>query len=74
MNSTEKEIEAPWAYYKRKGLSEMRPYVMGEDLSGVSVSDADTPEEGGMIARNPENHEDQWYVAREYFEQNLEPA
>lgn len=60
--------------YKRKGLSEMRPYEPGEDLSKVSVSATDTPEEGGMIARNPVNHEDQWYVAKKYFEDNLEPA
>jgi len=26
----------------------------------------------GMIARNPENHKDQWYVARKYFEDNFE--
>jgi len=25
-----------------------------------------------MIARNPKNHADQWYVARQYFEDNLE--
>jgi hypothetical protein len=28
--------------YRRKGLAEMRPYVPGEDLLGVSVSEADT--------------------------------
>jgi hypothetical protein len=28
----------------------------------------------GMVARNPKNHADQWYVARKYFEDNLEPA
>lgn len=61
--------------YRRKGLSEMRPYVKGEDLSGVSVSDVDHPEQDmGMIARNPKNHADQWYVARKYFEENLEPV
>jgi len=58
--------------YRRKGLSEMRPYVVGESLEGISVSDQDTPEEGGMIARNPKNHADQWYVAKRYFEDNLE--
>ncbi len=64
-----------WKQYKRKGLSEMRPYVQGEDLSNVSVSDEDYPiEDMGMIARNPKNHADQWYVARQYFEDNLEPA
>ena len=61
--------------YKRKGLSEMRPYIKGEDLTGVSVSDTDNPEtDMGMIARNPKNHVDQWYVARKYFEDNLEPV
>jgi len=64
-----------WKQYKRKGLSEMRPYVLGEDLSGVSVSsEDDPPRDMGMIARNPKNHKDQWYVARKYFEENLEPA
>ncbi len=60
--------------YVRKGFSEMRSYVPNEDLSSVSVSDADTPELGGMIARNPKDHTDQWYVAKKYFEDNLEPA
>lgn len=62
-----------WKQYRRKGLSEMRPYVKGEDLTNISVSGTDNPEEDmGMIARNPKNHEDQWYVARKYFEENLE--
>ncbi len=29
--------------YKRKGLSEMRPYVLGEDLSCISVAIEDDP-------------------------------
>lgn len=62
-----------WKKYRRTGLSEMRPYVLGEDMSNISVSEVDNPEtDMGMIARNPENHSDQWYVAREYFEKNLE--
>lgn len=67
-----------WKKYKRKGLSEMRPYVEGEDVSRISISDADrekgSPKPGDMIARNPANHEDQWLVAKQYFEDNLEPA
>lgn len=64
-------------HYKRKGLSEMRPYVPGESMDGVSVSEADKKLdtlEGGYIARNPENHDDKWYVAKAYFEANLEEA
>lgn len=68
-----------WNNYKRKGLSEMRPYINGESLDKtVSISDADlkngSPKEGDMIARNPKNHADQWLVAKKYFDDNLEPA
>lgn len=64
--------------YRRKSISEMRPYVEGETLDGkVSISEADlktgSPKLGDMIARNPKNHEDQWLVAKAYFEDNLEP-
>lgn len=58
--------------YERVGVSEMRPYIEGEDLDGISVNDCcDVPEEGGMVARNPDNHSDQWYVTKEYFEENF---
>lgn len=67
-------IEIPWKPYRRKGLSEMRPYIPGEDMSTVSVNPVDTVEDGGMVARNPKNHADQWYVAKQYFADNLEPA
>lgn len=64
--------------YKRKGVSEMRPYVNGEDVSNISISDVDrlagSPTTGDMIARNPKNHADQWLVSKKYFEDNLEPA
>ncbi len=59
--------------YKRKGLSEMRPYLKGEDVTKISIADVDDPETDlGMVARNTQNHKDQWYVARKYFEENLE--
>ena len=67
-------MESPWKQYRRTGRSEMRPYVPGEDLTHVSVSSVDTPEAGGMIARNPKDHADQWYVAPCYFQENFEPA
>jgi hypothetical protein len=41
-----KIIMNEWKQYKRKGLSEMRPYVPGEDLTGISVAEVDTPELG----------------------------
>jgi hypothetical protein len=65
--------------YRRKGLSEMIPLkeFIGQDMSLVSVSDADKKLsneefEQGYIARNPKNHQDMWYVAKKYFDDNLE--
>lgn len=66
--------EALWQVYRRTNTAEMRPYVPGEDLAHVSVNGVDTPEVGGMVARNPQNHADQWYVARQYFHDNFAPA
>jgi hypothetical protein len=64
--------------YRRKSVSEMRPFVEGEVLgSEVSISEEDkkngSPKPGDMIARNPKNHNDKWLVAKKYFEENLEP-
>ena len=64
--------------YRRKQIAELRPYVPGETLDGVSVSAADrengSPKVGDMIARNPKNHDDQWLVAWQYFVDNFEPC
>jgi len=63
-----------WTKYRRTNIAEMRPYVPGEDLTNISVSATDDPAtDHGMIARNPENHADQWYVASAYFNANFEP-
>lgn len=63
-----------WKKYQKKSVTEMRPYVPGEDMSGISVSDCDVLESGGMIARNPNNHSDQWYVAAKYFRESYVPV
>lgn len=63
--------------YRRKEIAELRPYVPGEPLKGVSISqvdrDAGSPKVGDMIARNPRNHSDQWLVSAQYFAENFEP-
>lgn len=61
-----------WKEYRKKTIQEMREYVPGEDLSNISVSAEDTPEKGGMIARNSANYSDQWYIAKDFFELNYE--
>ncbi len=63
-----------WRDYRKPGIQAMRAYVPGEDLAGISVSPEDTPALGGMIARNADNPDDQWYVAAGFFAKNYVPA
>lgn len=66
------EEENNFEQYVRTNIAEMRPYVKDEDLTNISVSKEDQPSEDmGMVARNPKNHDDQWYVARVYFNDNF---
>lgn len=60
--------------YIKKAVQPMRPYIPGENLDGISVSPEDTPELGGMIAVNPKNRSDKWYVAKKFFEENYVEA
>jgi hypothetical protein len=63
-------------YYKTN-KSEMRE-LTHEELNGdidfkISISKADydngSPKAGDMIARNSDNHDDMWLVAKAYFEE-----
>jgi len=71
--------------YKRKGVAEMRKLDGKEapallELNGVSVSQEDRVlfdvDPGkyfkGFVARNPDNHNDKWYVAIDYAIENFE--
>ena len=58
--------------YRKKLLQPMHPYVEGDDMTGISVAECDTPEEGGMIAVNPDDNSDRWYVAKQFFIDNYE--
>ena len=75
----DKPTPAAWQQYRRKQIAELRPFVVGENLSWgkVSISAEDvkagSPKPGDMIARNPKNHDDQWLVAADYFADNFEP-
>ena len=66
-----------FAKFRRKQIAELRPYVVGEDISGFSLTQEDakagSPKPGDMIARNPKNHADQWIVSAAYFADNFEP-
>ena len=58
--------------YRKKLLQPMKPYTLGDSLERVSISEEDTLETGGMIAVNPNNHDDKWYVGKAFFEANYE--
>ena len=67
--------------YRRLGVAEMREVTTEDTIEAlakehVSISEADlmngSPKPGDMIARNPENPEDQWLVANDYFVANFE--
>lgn len=69
--------EKDWKTYRRTTLGEMRPYVVGEDLSNIGVNDDDarrygSPKDGDMVARAPGDSTNQWLVTKEYFEANFE--
>lgn len=54
-----------------KNISSLRDTAFKVSVS-VADLNAGSPKMGDMIARNPKNHEDQWLVAKAYFEENLE--
>jgi len=68
-------MENQFKKYQRKAISELRNYIPGENMEGISISEEDikngSPKEGDMIARNPKNHNDQWLVAADYFRENF---
>ena len=61
--------------YIRTNTAEMACWNPECNMVGVSVSEADekngSPRFGDMIARNPQNHNDRWLVAKKYFEENF---
>lgn len=62
--------------YRRTQIAEMYSWKEGFSIEGISVSEEDkkngSPKIGDMIARNPENHNDLWLVAKDYFMANFE--
>lgn len=74
--------------YRRKHIAELRPVTqkdieefisegeitVNDTIVSISQVDEDmgSPKKGDMIARNPKNPNDQWLVAKKYFEANFE--
>lgn len=64
--------------YQRKGLIAAEPWTPETSMERVSLSPADRdaghPKVGGMIAQNPANPADRWYIAPDYFTSHYEAA
>ena len=61
-----------FAKYIRTHVTELRPYLLGEDLTHIHVNSVDNPQRDmGMVARNPANHDDMWYISQQYFKTNF---
>lgn len=68
--------------YSRLGEAEARPLTTAEESgdidSSISISkedmEAGSPKAGDMVARNPDNHNDQWLIASTYFSKNFGPV
>jgi hypothetical protein len=79
------EQENGWRTYTRVGSIEARPWTEDDFQAwtdqrfGISVSDADVPlahrlPTCGFVARNTDNHLDQWYIAPDYFAKHYAPS
>lgn len=72
MRPSKTTTDRTWSRAQRRAQIDVRRYNPGEDLAGVSIRPGDTPENGGYIARNPNDHSDQWYITAKYFNRNYE--
>lgn len=74
-NETVGTASLEFQQFRRSAIAEMKPYIEGQDMTGISISSEDikngSPKLGDMIARNPKNHNDQWLVAKQYFMDNF---
>ena len=59
-----------WQKYRKTAMQEMRDYILGEDLTGISVAHGETPKKGGKITRD--NQGSKWYVSPEFMAESYE--
>lgn len=63
--------------FRRKQVVELRPYEAGESTVGIRIHPVDakdgSPKVGDMIARDPDDHNDQWLVPARIINKLYEP-
>lgn len=84
--TTPAPAEPVWHRYQRQGVIEARAWTYDDrnawrrNQAKVSVSRADeglaahSEPPTGFVARNPDNHADQWYIAPDYFAKHYAPV
>jgi hypothetical protein len=76
LNHTGSDTQSAMSFksYRRNGTTEMRPFIEGEDTSNIAISDdarsTGSPKTGDWIARDKDNHADQWLVTEDFFNRN----
>ena len=70
-------MDSTWKKYHKKPQW-LRPFVAGEDTSGISVGAGDRAEvdaggQGGYVGINPKDPSDMWYVNAKFFADNYDP-
>ncbi len=62
--------------YRKKHLQPMEPWTLDSNMKWVSVSQKDvengSPQDGDMIAYNPNLDADRWLIAEKFFNDNYE--
>lgn len=62
------EIMSTFKDYIKTAVQPMRPYIVGEPMKKVRGDKGVIPKAGGMIAVDPKNPIDMWYITPELFE------
>ena len=67
--------ENEWRVYKRIGSIEARVATADDYLNpciSVSPADRESGYRGGMVACNPDNRGDQWFIAQAFFDKHYQ--
>jgi len=64
-----------WKTYSTTQITEVRPYIPGEDMTNIEVSQADmdngSPLQGDMIGRDPNKPGREWVIGGAFFREYM---
>lgn len=62
-----------WKTYRQKRVISVRPYIAGEDMTGISIRELEGPVVGGWICGQVDGQGVQWYLSAQTIETFYEP-